>query len=64
MDFMFLVWVFVVFWEEVVFIFSYLICFEKIQDLFGCNGVEVDFQGISVWLYVILEISGVKQFFF
>lgn len=64
MDSTFLVWALVVFREEVVLILSHPICLEKIQDLSGRNGVEADLQGISVWPYVTLETSGVKQFFF
>lgn len=64
MDSTFLVWALVVFREEVVLILSHPIRLEKIQDLSGRNGVEADLQGISVWPYVTLETSGVKQFFF
>lgn len=63
MDSTFLVWALVVFREEVVLILSHPIRLEKIQDLSGRNGVEADLQGISVWPYVTLETSGVKQFF-
>lgn len=64
MDSTFLVWALVVFREEVVLILSHPIRLEKIQDLSGRNGVEADLQGISVWPYVTLETSGVKQFFY
>lgn len=45
-------------------ILSHPIRLEEIQDLSGRNGVEADLQGISVWPYVTLETSGVKQFFY
>lgn len=46
-------------------ILSHPIRLEEIHDLSGRNGVEADLQeGISVWPYVTLETSGVKQFFY
>lgn len=46
-------------------ILSHPIRQKEIQDLSGRNGVEADLQEvISVWPYVTLETSGVKQFFF
>lgn len=66
-NFTFLVWALVYFREEGVLILSHPIRLEEIQDLNCLVVLEwklISKRGISVWPYVTLETSGVKQFFY